>query len=98
MGRSGRRAACSTCRWWRPHYHYPSLGLCSLHWRITGEEDVCGDWEPLRIERGRFYWCETCRLRVSWEEAEAHLRRGHRVYEAAYVEPDVREEIVAAME
>ncbi|MMZ67393.1 hypothetical protein D1872_299740 [compost metagenome] len=50
------------------------------------------------MRRGAFYWCETCRTRLIWEEVAGHLRRGHRVYEAAYVEPDVREEVVAAME
>ncbi len=93
-----RPGQCPACRWWGPHYHYPALGLCRLRLEITSEDHGCWDWEPVRVEPGRFYWCNTCRMRVSWEEARGHLRRGHRVYESAYVEPDVREEIVAAME
>lgn len=89
---------CATCRWWRPHFHYPTVGYCALHHKITTDDDYCDRWEPVRVEKGKFYWCETCRRRLSWEEALEHIRAGHRVYEAAYVEPDVREEIVAAME
>ena len=89
---------CATCRWWRPHFHYPSIGYCVRHGRLTLDEDSCEEWEPLRVERGKFYWCLDCRRRLSWEEAEIFLRRGARVYESAYVDPDVREEIVGSSE
>ncbi len=96
LGAKGR--VCATCRRWRPHFHYPSIGVCMLYTRLTLVEDSCRDWEPLRVRKGVFYWCETCRTRISWEEVEIHLQRGHRVYEGSYVEPDVKEEIVAAIE
>lgn len=89
---------CSTCRWWRPHFHYPSIGLCARHHKLTLEGDTCPEWEQLKVGSGGFYWCETCRARLSWEEAVEHHRRGHRVYEAPYVEPDVKEEIMGARE
>ena len=93
-----RERRCATCRWWRPHFHYPVVGYCTLWGRITGEDDFCDKWEPLKIKEGRFYWCNSCRRRVSWEEALEYLKRGEALYESAYVDPDVREEIVGASE
>lgn len=43
---------CATCRRWKPHFHYPSIGVCILHTRLTMDEDSCSDWEPLRGEEG----------------------------------------------
>lgn len=84
---------CYTCRYWRPHALYPYVGLCTLHGRMTLDEDSCPRWEPVRIRGGTLYWCSTCRTRVTGEEAERLLRQGHRIHEGAYLEPDIREEL-----
>ena len=39
------------------------------------------------------YWCDTCKTRISREEAVDHLARGDAVYVGAYMDPDVREEL-----
>jgi len=89
---------CARCRWWRPHFHYPTVGYCAKRGILTVDSDSCPEWEPLRVKPGRLYWCLDCRRRVSWEEAVEFLKRGYRLYESAYVDPDVREEIVGASE
>jgi len=89
---------CRTCRWWRPHFHYPIVGYCTLWGKLTTDDDGCDRWEPIKIEEGKFYWCLSCRRRVSWEEAKMYLKEGEILYESAYMDPDVREEIVGAAE
>jgi len=84
---------CYTCDYWRPHAHYPFIGLCTLHNRFTLDNDACEDWKPLKINEGRFYWCSTCKTRITGEEAKVLLAKGNRVHRGAYIDPDIREEL-----
>ncbi len=84
---------CATCDYWRPHAHYPYVGLCTLRGVMTLDEDSCPHWTPLKIREGEFYWCSTCKTRITGSEVAEHLRRGHRVHRGAYIEPDIREEL-----
>ncbi len=95
---TNRRGACSTCRYWSPHVHYQYIGLCRLHNAMTFDDYSCPSYKPLRPgSNGQvFYWCATCKTRVTREEAIEHIARGDRVYTSAYVDPDVREEIYDA--
>ncbi|MCX8195860.1 MAG: hypothetical protein N3F67_02110 [Acidilobaceae archaeon] len=47
----------------------------------------------LEIKTERLYWCSTCRIKLTREEAALHWSHGHRIFRSAYVEPDVKEEI-----
>ncbi|MGC9071745.1 MAG: hypothetical protein ACP5HK_03500 [Acidilobus sp.] len=87
---------CSECAMWRPHVLYPFVGLCSLWGKLTTEDDGCERFRPLTIDDGSFYWVPEFRTRVTGEEAKTLVRRGVRVYVAAYVDPDVREEVYGA--
>jgi len=89
----GRVGSCATCRYWRPHAHYPYVGLCTVRGRMTVDEDSCGKWAPIEIRDEEFYWCATCKTRLIGVEAREHLARGHRVHVAAYLEKDIREEL-----
>ncbi|BAF34794.1 hypothetical protein APE_1473a [Aeropyrum pernix K1] len=90
------RGSCSMCFHWSPHALYPYVGYCRLHRTVTFDDYWCEDFREMRVEKGGFYWCLTCRTRLSWEEAAEHFKRGHRVYRSAYLEPDIREEIYDA--
>ena len=92
----GSRVKCSLCRHWRPHVFYPYLGFCAIHSTLTFEDYSCPRFERLTYVEDRFYWCLTCRTRLTREEALDHSSRGHRVYLAGYIDPDVREEIYDA--
>jgi hypothetical protein len=72
------------------------VGLCGLRGVLTFEDDYCSGYTPVSYEDGRFYWCLTCRMRVTGEEARMHAARGHKVYLSGYIDPDVREEIYDA--
>lgn len=88
------RATCSRCMHWRPHVHYPYIGYCTLHGKMTFDDYSCPSYKPLRINGSpRLYWCQTCKTRLTPEEAREHIARGDRVYLGAYIDPDVREEI-----
>ncbi len=87
------KGRCYTCRHWRPHAHWPFVGYCVLHGKMTLDEDGCEDWEPIEFRDNEFYWCSTCKTRVTGEEARVLVRRGHRVHVGAYLEPDIREEL-----
>ncbi|MEB3779762.1 MAG: hypothetical protein GSR85_05985 [Desulfurococcales archaeon] len=89
-------AVCRECINWRPHVHYSYVGYCTIHNKLTFEDDSCSDYEPIRIDGRRFYWCVTCKTRLYMDEARIHMARGHRVYIGAYVDPDVRDEIYEA--
>lgn len=95
---TSNRGTCSTCKYWSPHVHYQYIGLCRLHGTMTFDDYSCPSYTPLRPkENGRvFYWCATCKTRVTAEEAVEHIARGDKVYISAYVDPDVREEIYDA--
>jgi len=95
MGKSGGKGRCGACNWWRPHVIYSYIGLCTLHSRMTLEDDSCKDYTPLKLD-SEYYWCVTCRMRLTREEAVEHASRGHRIYRSAYVDPDIREEIYDA--
>ncbi|MEB3847167.1 MAG: hypothetical protein GSR74_04245 [Desulfurococcales archaeon] len=84
---------CYNCEYWRPHVHYPYIGYCVLHQKFTMDTDTCDNWTPLKIREGDFYWCSTCKTRITGEEARKLLEKGHRVHRGAYVDPDVREEL-----
>lgn len=75
---------------------YPFVGLCVAWGRITAEDDGCDRFTPVTIENGSFYWVPEMRTRVTGEEARLLVKRGVRVYLAAYVDPDVREEVYGA--
>jgi len=47
----------------------------------------------MSVDADRFYWCASCRVRLTREEASTHWVQGHRVVRGAYVDPDVRDEI-----
>ena len=74
---------------------YGYLGYCTLHSRLTFEDETCSQYAPIRFD-SEYYWCITCRMRLTREEALEHASRGHRVYKSAYVDPDIREEIYDA--
>ncbi len=93
IGEPSIERKCATCKYWRPHPHYPYVGMCMFHRKITLEDDSCENWEPVEIREGEFYWCSTCKTRVTWEEARELVRKGHRIHLGAYLEPDIREEI-----
>ncbi len=88
------RRTCATCMHWRPHILYPYIGFCNIHSTLTFDDHHCDKYEPIKINgRAQLYWCQTCRTRLSPEEAKAHIARGDRVYIGGYIDPDVREEI-----
>lgn len=91
----GNGALCHLCTHWRPHVHFPFIGLCALWGRLTFEDDSCGEFRRLSLE-GELFWCATCKTRLSREEARRHAEMLHRVYLGAYIDPDVREEIYDA--
>lgn len=95
-GPRGLVAVCMNCRYWRPSPHYSYAGYCILLRKVTLEDDSCSMHSPLRLKRNQFYWCSSCKTRVSSEEAGAHASQGHKLYLGAYVEKDVREEIYDA--
>lgn len=92
----GLVAVCMHCRYWRPSPHYTYAGYCTLHGRVTVEDDSCSMYSPISLDGSSFYWCSSCKTRVSFEEAWAHASQGHRLYLGAFVERDVREEIYDA--
>lgn len=75
---------------------YPFVGLCVAWGRITAEDDGCDRFTPVTIDNASFYWVPEMRTRVTGEEARLLVKRGVRVYLAAYVDPDVREEVYGA--
>lgn len=75
---------------------YPFVGLCTLYGRLTMDDDGCDRHKDLTIEPNSFYWVPEFRTRVTSEEASALVKQGIKVYAAAYVDPDVREEIYGA--
>jgi len=85
--------SCSKCAYWLPHVHYPMVGYCTLLNTITFEDYYCEGYSKVDVEVDRFYWCSTCRVRLTREEARHHWSLGHRISRGAYVDPDVREEI-----
>ncbi|MDM7275302.1 MAG: hypothetical protein P3X22_004170 [Thermoprotei archaeon] len=88
-----RGESCSSCWNWLPHVHFPFVGYCTL-WGITTFEDYyCSSYKLTSVDRERFYWCATCKIRLNREEAVSHWIMKHRVFRGAYVEPDIREEI-----
>jgi len=93
IARAPATGKCETCKYWRPHVVYDYLGYCEKHRKITMNDDTCPYYEPLEIREGEFYWCSTCKTRVSWEEAVEYLRRGYLLHRGAYVEPDIKEEL-----
>lgn len=93
MSKADRAVLCSTCDYWRPHVHYGVVGLCTRWGKMTHQDDYCQEWKPVDLRSQEYYWCYTCKMRVTREEAESHASRGHRVYKSAYVDPDVKEEI-----
>ncbi len=95
-GNGRREVACHSCAHWRPHIFYPILGLCSVRGVLTFEDDWCEHYKPLSYGEDRFYWCVTCRMRLTAVEAREHASRGHKVYLSGYIDPDVREEIYDA--
>lgn len=84
---------CYSCKYWRPHVHYPFIGYCDLHGRLTMEDYSCDKWEELKINDHEFYWCSTCKTRIIGEEAIRLREKGHRVHRGAYIDPDIREEL-----
>ncbi len=95
MDRVQLKGKCGSCDMWRPHVMYGYIGYCKLHSKITFEDDSCSSYRPLQLD-SEYYWCLTCRMRLTREEAPLHISRGHRVYKSAYVDPDIREEIYDA--
>jgi hypothetical protein len=89
---------CSTCHYWRPHLLFPWIGYCTLHSKLTLENESCKDWKPISFNESdrEFFWCLTCRRTVHRDEVPLLLRAGHRIYIWVYVEPDIREEIVVS--
>ncbi len=75
---------------------YPFVGLCVVWGKITVEDDGCDRFRPVTLEDGSFYWVPEMRTRVTGEEARLLVKKGVRVYMAAYVDPDVREEVYGA--
>lgn len=88
-----RESQCASCWNWLPHAHYPFLGYCLVWREVTFEDQRCPSYTPVSVEIDRFYWCATCKARLSREEAISHWSEGHRLYRSAFIEPDVREEI-----
>lgn len=84
---------CYNCDSWLPHIHYPFIGYCTVWGQTTFEDYYCSRYSRITIANDRFYWCATCKVRITKEEALAHWSLGHRVVKGAYVDPDVREEI-----
>ncbi len=94
MDRDSER--CSLCRNWRPHIFYPVLGYCTVKGRLTFDDDWCESFMRISYDEERFYWCLTCRMRLTSQEAREHASKGHKVYLSGYIDPDVREEIYDA--
>ncbi|MFP3309590.1 MAG: hypothetical protein RXO27_02170 [Acidilobus sp.] len=88
--------SCSTCAYWRPHVVYPFVGLCTAWGKITMDDDSCEKHTELKLDPKSFYWVPELRTRVTGEEAQLLVKNGVKVYVAAYVDPDVREEIYGA--
>ncbi|MEM4845686.1 MAG: hypothetical protein QXE41_05280 [Acidilobaceae archaeon] len=87
------KASCASCWNWLPHVHYPFIGYCSI-WLVTTFDDYyCLNYEPVSVSGDRFYWCSTCKLRLTRDDAIIHWNGNHRIFRAAYVDPDVREEL-----
>jgi len=100
LGRDGAPAGttekkCKNCKYWRPHVFYEGIGVCTYKWpwKMTFEDDSCEHFEPIKIDKPGFYWCATCRTRVTPEDYMYHLAKGHRLYPMPYVEPEVKEEL-----
>jgi hypothetical protein len=72
---------------------YDYLGYCDRHHKITLEDETCPFFEPLEIKDGEFYWCSTCKTRLTSEEAREYVKKGYRVHRGAYVEPDIKDEL-----
>jgi hypothetical protein len=84
---------CANCKYWRPHVVYEYIGFCDKLGKLTFDDDTCPYFEPLGVKDDEFYWCSTCKTRITGEEAREYLRKGHRIHRGAYVEPDIREEL-----
>jgi hypothetical protein len=84
---------CAYCKYWRPHVVYDYIGYCDKHNKLTFEDDTCLYFEPLEIKDEEFYWCSSCKTRITGEEAKEYLKKGHRIHRGAYVEPDIRDEL-----
>lgn len=84
---------CFNCANWLPHVHYPFAGYCTVWGGITFEDYYCAKHVMMSVDVEWFYWCATCKVRLTREEALTHRALGHRVVRGAYVDPDVREEI-----
>ena len=95
QGDSGReeKGECSECEYWRPHVFYSYIGFCEKHKRFTLDNDTCPFFKRIKIRDGEFYWCSTCRSRVTGEEARKLVVNGHKIHRGAYVDPDIREEL-----
>lgn len=85
--------SCSTCVNWLPHVAYPFIGYCTLWGTTVFEDYYCSSYSRVAVDTERFYWCSTCKIRLTFEEARQHWALGHRISRGAYVDPDVREEI-----
>ncbi len=74
---------------------YEGIGVCTYAWpwKMTFDDDSCEHFEQIKIDKPGFYWCATCRTRVTPEDYIDHLKRGHRLYPMPYLEPEVKEEL-----
>ena len=93
MEARGLEGKCATCKYWRPHVVYDWIGFCDKNGTTTFDDDTCPHYEPLDIREDEFYWCSTCKTRITGVEARRYVRLGYRVHRGAFVEPDIKEEI-----
>jgi hypothetical protein len=84
---------CFNCANWLPHAHYPFAGYCTVWGEVTFEDYYCSRHARMNVDADRFYWCATCKVRLTREDALTHWTLGHRIVRGAYVDPDVRDEI-----
>ncbi len=84
---------CFNCANWLSHVHYPFVGYCIIWAKVTFEDYYCSRYEGMSVDVDRFYWCATCKIRLTMDEAVIHWVSGHRIVRGAYVDPDVRDEI-----
>lgn len=83
---------CANCNKWSPHNLYSFVGYCYEKKEMSLFESFCELFVELKFEEG-FYWCETCRSIVEFEDIKEHMSKEHSIFRKAFLDSDYREEI-----